>query len=646
MVYPEMPETFWSFKHSLRFIGKKATFPPLSLLTVAALLPERYDATIVDMNVRRLSRRDIEAADIVFVSAMLVQKESLERVIRRCKELGKPVVAGGPYPTSSHASIEGVDHFVLNEAEVTLPDFIRDWEAGAARKVYSSDERPDLSRSPAPRYDLIDMRPYSAMMLQYSRGCPFDCEFCEIVELFGRAPRVKGTEQFIGEIDGLRALGYRGDVFIVDDNFIGNKRSIKELLRALAAWQEANGRPFRFYTQASIDLAADDELLGLMAATGFTMAFVGIETPVEASLELAHKKQNLGISLTQSVHRIQERGIEVTGGFILGFDSDPADIADRQIELIRESGITTAMVGLLTALPGTRLYRRLEAEGRILGESTGNNTLSLELNFEPKMDRARLVGSYVEVLKAIYDPRAYFDRCLSLLRRLPELPSTNRGFGDARSALTNVRAFLRSLVAQTFSPYGLQYLRFLARALRETPRVFPKAVEMAIFGHNLFKTTRKYVGKAWRDSRTAARSFARSEAMMRRLGARAAPEGFEALLGQLIRARSRLAAVVRIEDGKIPLIAIAERALSSLAASIEALAADRYRRLIELMRASDDAGRILYSKAIARYRRAFVDAEQADTVPKSAYHAFATLARAIDAMVADIASLAPATAGA
>jgi radical SAM superfamily enzyme YgiQ (UPF0313 family) len=493
MIYPEIPETFWSFKHSLRFIGKKAAFPPLSLLTVAALLPDRYSAKVVDLNVERLSDAEIEAADLVFVSAMLVQKASLARVVSRCKARGKTVVAGGPYPTTSRESIEGVDHFVLGEAELTLPPFLADWEGGGAARVYESEERADISLTPIPRYDLIDMGPYSSMLLQYSRGCPFSCEFCEIVELFGRVPRVKEARQFLGEVESLRSLGYRGGVFIVDDNFIGNRGRVKEMLGLLADWQEGHGRPFTFFTEASVDLAGDEELLDLMARAGFNMAFVGIETPVEASLRLVGKRQNLGLSLVDAVHKIQGKGIEVTGGFILGFDTDPADIARRQIDFIRGSGIATAMVGLLTALPGTRLYGRLLAEGRIIGESSGENTHALELNFVPKMAQAELVASYAAVLKAIYEPAAYFERCLALLRRLPRRASANRSFAGPGAVLANLRALVLSLFGQGLSGYGAAYFRFLARVLGARPGLFPKAIELAIKGHDLFKTTERYL---------------------------------------------------------------------------------------------------------------------------------------------------------
>ena len=501
LVYPEFPETFWSFRGSLGFVGKKADFPPLSLLTVAALLPERYEPRVVDMNVRPLTQADLDWADIVFTSAMLVQKESLERLVRRVNRAGKPIVAGGPFPTHCQEEIQGVDHFVLNEAEITLPEFIADLEAGRAKSVYASEARPDLALTPKPRYDLIDFRPYSSMMLQYSRGCPNDCEFCDIIELFGRKPRVKSPEQFVGEIESLYRLGHRGGIFIVDDNFIGNRVAVKEALRLIVAWQESHGRPFTFSTEASVDLAEDEELLSLMARAGFTMAFVGIETPVVESLASARKRTNLGISLQDSVRRIQESGIEVTAGFILGFDTDPEDVAKRQIAFIQESGIATAMVGLLTALPKTSLQRRLAAEGRLLSESSGDNTHMLRLNFVPKMEASLLVDAYAEVLTNIYDPKRYFERCKVLLSRLPRRSKASSGVVAERSLLENVRALLFSFARQAFSRYGRQYLRFLAITILCRPWALAKAFEKAILGFSLIEITRTKVREPWARAR-------------------------------------------------------------------------------------------------------------------------------------------------
>ncbi len=505
LIYPEFPETFWSFKGSLDFVGKKANFPPLSLLTVAALLPPRYEARLVDMNVRPLTRADLEWADVFFTSSMLVQKDSLASLLAGLRGLGKPIVAGGPYPTQCWSGIEGVDHFVLNEAEITLPAFIEDIEAGRAKHVYESDTKPDLVLTPKARYELIDFKPYSAMMLQYSRGCPNDCEFCDIIELFGRKPRVKSPAQLVGEIDALYRLGHRGGIFIVDDNFIGNRVEVKKVLREIVAWQDGHGRPFKLSTEASVDLAKDDELLDLMVRAGFTMAFLGIETPVAASLESAHKRTNLGVSLPDSVRKIQERGIEVTAGFIVGFDTDPEDIAERQIAFIQESGIATAMVGLLTALPKTRLHRRLVAEGRLLADSTGDNTHGLELNFVPKMEVSTLIDAYAEVLTTIYDPKRYFDRCSVLLERLSRRPSDGTAPPRERPIRSSLRALVYTFTRQIISRYGHHYLRFLATTLVRSPRMLAKAIEKAIEGYSLIRITKVKIREPWARMRALAK---------------------------------------------------------------------------------------------------------------------------------------------
>jgi len=407
LVSPRIPMTYWSYKYALPFVKKKALLPPLGLLTVAAMLPEDYELRLVDMNVAELRREEVEWADMVFLSAMLVQQQSFDEVVVLCRECGKPVVAGGPYPISSFEKIEGVHHFVLDEAELTLPVFLRDLEQGKAKHIYRDERKPDLSLAPLPRFDLVDVTQYESMPLQFSRGCPFDCEFCDIIEMFGRKPRTKSPEQFLREVDHVYNTGFRGSLFIVDDNFVGNKNKVKELLRSLVSWQRKHRYPFTVSTEASITLARDEELLDLMVSAGFTMVFVGIETPDDKTLAMTHKTQNLREDVLSSVVRIQKKGIEVSGGFIVGFDGEEEDIFERQKTFIQKAGIPTAMVGLLMALPNTRLYRRLKREGRVLSDAGGNNTHDFALNFIPQMSREKLLGGYKWLLAEVFSPYNY-----------------------------------------------------------------------------------------------------------------------------------------------------------------------------------------------------------------------------------------------
>jgi radical SAM superfamily enzyme YgiQ (UPF0313 family) len=488
LISPRIPTTYWSYKYALPFVRKKALLPPLGLLTVAGMLPENYELKLVDMNVEALRREDIEWADVVFLSAMIVQQKSFEQVVSLCRQCATPVVAGGPYPTSSFEKIEGVDHFVLDEAELSLPEFLQDWERGQARHVYRAEDKPDLELTPLPRFDLVDVDLYESMPLQFSRGCPFDCEFCDIIELFGRKPRTKDPQQFLREVQHLYDTGFRGSLFIVDDNFVGNKSKAKKLLPSLAAWQRAHGYPFALSTEASITLAQDEELLNLMVASGFTMVFIGIETPDAKTLAMTHKTQNLREDVLSSVARIQKKGIEVSGGFIVGFDGETEDIFERQKEFIQKAGIPTAMVGLLIALPHTQLYRRLKKEGRLLAETHGNNTHDFDLNFIPQMPRQKLVQGYKWLLNQVYAPRSYFERSLTLVKRFA------RGEREriSRSVrLRDILALFRSLFRQGFSFYGYHYLRYLIKVLATDVSLFPHAVTVAVRGHHFIRITRE-----------------------------------------------------------------------------------------------------------------------------------------------------------
>ncbi|MBW2365649.1 MAG: B12-binding domain-containing radical SAM protein, partial [Deltaproteobacteria bacterium] len=352
LVYPEVPtNTYWSFKYALKFLKKKSAMPPLGLITLAALFPENYNLRLIDMNIEPLNEKDIQWADAVFVSAMIIQKESLKKVIADCNRLKTPVVSGGPYATSSYQEIDGVDHFVLGEVEDTFKNFLQDLEKGNAKKIYRQPERPDITSTVTPRFDLLDMNAYSSMSIQYSRGCPFKCEFCDIWKVYGNKPRVKSAETVIRELDVLYQSGWEGPVFMVDDNFIGNKKHVKkELLPVIIEWQIKHSHIFRFTTEASINIADDNELLAQMRDAGFNQVFIGIETPSTEALKETGKFQNLKIDMVEAIQTVQEYSIEVMAGFIIGFDTDKEDIFDRQISFIQQTGIPQAMVGLLNAL--------------------------------------------------------------------------------------------------------------------------------------------------------------------------------------------------------------------------------------------------------------------------------------------------------
>ncbi len=478
LVSPRTPDTFWSFRHALSFVRRKASNPPLGLLTVAAMLPRSWNLKLVDLDVSPLRDRDILAADYVMVGGMIVHRDSVREVARRCRALGRPVIAGGPLVSTGHEAFPEIDHLVLGEAEGIMAQVVRDMTEGRVAALYEAPERPSLDETPVPRWDLIRLGDYASMSIQYSRGCPFDCEFCDIVVMNGRVPRTKPPERVLAELDALRARGWDGRVFLVDDNFIGNKKRVKVLLREMAAWKRRTRSAMDFLTEASVNLAEDPELLRLMAEAGFKQVFLGIETPELESLRECSKHQNTRRDLVEAVRDIQRAGLEVMGGFIVGFDHDTPDIFERQFEFIQRAGIVTAMVGVLTALPRTRLYRRLAEEGRLLAESTGNNTEAV-LNFLPRLGREELLGGYRHLVRKLYEPGAFYQRARALL-------ANYRGRGAApRVGVRELGAFFGSCWHIGIRSRGqAAYWRFLGHTLVHRPRAFSLAVTLAIYGHH------------------------------------------------------------------------------------------------------------------------------------------------------------------
>ncbi len=489
LVYPQYPDTFWSFKHALKFIAKKASFPPLGLLTVAAMLPAGWEKKLVNMNATSLTDEDIGWADYVFISAMIVQQDSAREVIARCNKLDTKLVAGGPLFTTGYEAFDGVDHFVLGEAEVTLPPFLADLSQGCARHIYTSGERPDITKTPIPLWSLIDKKKYSSMSIQYSRGCPFNCEFCDIIMLNGNKPRTKDKEQMLEELDVLYRQGWRGGLFIVDDNFIGNKRKLKsEILPAIISWMRARKYPFALSTESSINLADDEELMRLMADAGFTTIFIGIETPNEESLVECSKSQNQNRDMVASVKKIQNNGLEVQGGFIVGFDSDPLSIFKSQINFIEKSGIVTAMVGLLNAPPGTRLHQRLKKENRLLRDFDGDNTGG-SLNFIPKMNYETLINGYKHILSTIYSRKDFYERIKTFLREYR--PRKER---RGKLQLYHIRAFISSAWVLGVKEKGRRhYWRLIISTLLKYPRTFPLLIGLTVYGYHFQKVMEKYI---------------------------------------------------------------------------------------------------------------------------------------------------------
>ncbi len=483
LVYPKCPDSFWSFKHALKFISKKASVPPLGLITVSAMLPETWQKKLVDLNITALRPSDIRWADYVFISAMYIQKESVNKVITESKKWDKKLVAGGPLFTQEYINYPEVDHFILNEAEITMPLFLNDLNEGKTQRVYKTDEFANLSQSPAPDFHLLSIKEYAALNIQVSRGCPFSCDFCEITALLGHRVRMKKTQQIIDELEQIYNLNWRGAIAIVDDNFIGNIREIKNnLLPEMKKWMQRHKYPFKFSIQSSINLADDKELMSQLIDAGFNAAFIGIETPDEISLQSCNKVQNKNRDLIQSVKKIQQAGIQVSGGFIVGFDSDTPSVFQRQIDFIQQSGIVSAMVGLLNAPKHTKLYKQLETENRLTVEATGNNTDS-SMNFIPKMDYNELQEGYKRIITNIYSVKPYYQRVRQLLLNYNQLYK-----GQRKIKFNLLLAFIKSVfVIGLLSKGRTEYWKFIIWTLFNKPKLMVDAITYTVYGYH-FRT--------------------------------------------------------------------------------------------------------------------------------------------------------------
>lgn len=487
LVYPEFADTFWSFTYAMKFIDKKAANPPLGLVTIAAMLPVEWNLKLVDMNISSLSDDQIIWADFVFISAMTVQRVSTNKLIRRCHSLNRKTIAGGPLFTNEPDNFPLVDILILNEGEITLKEFIKDLSEGVTHRTYSTSEYPDIRTTPIPRFELLELNKYDCMCVQYSRGCPFHCDFCNVTVLNGHIPRIKSSKQLIAELDYLFSVGWRRNIFIVDDNFIGNKRYLKEeILPALIEWRKGK-QGCNFITEASVNLADDEDLMNLMAEAGFVSVFIGIETPSEDGLNECNKSQNTKRDLLESVHCMQRHGLQVMAGFIVGFDSDTQEIFQRQHDFIQESGIVTAMVGLLQAPMGTQLFQKLKNDGRIREDFTGDNGDG-DTNIVPVMDINTLKQGYITLVRDIFLPKVVYQRIKTLLVYYqPCQAPVNLSF-------TEIKAFLRTILyIGIFSDARFEYWKLFFWVLIKYPKKFALAITMTVYAYHFRKMSLQHM---------------------------------------------------------------------------------------------------------------------------------------------------------
>lgn len=524
MVYPRFGATsFWNYRATCEVAGARYSATPLGLITVAALLPEAWTLRLINRNTEEMRESDIEWADLVMTGGMLPQQRDTKRVVALAHAHGKPVVVGGPDVTSSPHIYDEAEFRVLGEAEEVLDRFITAWSAGETRGEFAAERFPDLSLSPVPRFDLLKLEHYMHVGVQFSRGCPFNCEFCNVIELNGRTPRAKTTEQMLRELDALHALGYRGHVDFVDDNMIGNRKAVRPLLAGLEGWLERRGYPFEFSTEASLNLGGDAELLGLMRRANFFAIFVGIETPDADILASASKLQNTRRDITQSLANIYGAGIFVNAGFIIGFDGEKGRVAEAMIACIEDAAIPVCMIGLLYALPSTRLSRRLAEEGRLHSESDrlwtddDADQCTSGLNFVTRRPRREALEDYREVLRRVYEPAAYFGRVRRVARQLDL--SAHRVRRSPPSLLKDLRSLCRIAWRNSIIDREVRgpFWRSLADCLSRNPRSLRVVVSLAA----LFLHLRHFAGLM--DAQLARRIAAIDEEGVE-MGRRGAPD--------------------------------------------------------------------------------------------------------------------------
>ena len=487
LIYPKAPGVFWSMKHAMKLIGKKTVYPPLSLLTIAAMLPSDWHKRLVDLNVQSLGENELIWADYVFLSGMYIHRTSMEDIIEKCNLAGVKVVGGGPFLTHEYENISGVDHFILNEAEITLPPFLSDLEAGCPKPVYTSSEFADVSQTPIPMWDLVNLDYYAEGLIQYSRGCPYQCDFCDVTSLFGRLPRTKTPEQVIAELESMGDLKKFRAIFFADDNLIGNKKHLKTtLLPALIEWRKTNGVTIPFRTQVTINLADDQELMDLMIEAGFKGVFIGIETPSVDSLIACKKKQNTKRDLIENVKHLQRSGFDIYAGFIVGFDTDTASIFQQQAEFIQESGIVVALVNILKAPPGTELRERMAREGRLFeGERNDISGSEGEIDFTPMMGEETLYRGFKEVVRYIYKPTHLYKRVLTFLTRYRAPEEVHL---SGQSLLDDVGPFLKSVYYLGIIDSGrFYYWKLVLWTLLKRPKLFQLAMELWIVAYHYRK---------------------------------------------------------------------------------------------------------------------------------------------------------------